>query len=44
MVAALERAGWKVTGPRGAAAALAMHPNTLRYRMRRLDIHRPCSV
>ena len=43
IVAALERAGWKVTGPRGAAAALAMHPNTLRYRMHRLDIRRPCS-
>jgi PAS domain S-box-containing protein len=41
IVAALERAGWKVTGPRGAAAALAMHPNTLRYRMRRLGIRRP---
>ena len=38
IVAALERAGWKVTGPKGAAAALAMHPNTLRYRMRRLGI------
>jgi formate hydrogenlyase transcriptional activator len=41
IVAALERAGWKVTGPRGAAAALAMHPNTLRYRMGRLGIRRP---
>jgi PAS domain S-box-containing protein len=41
ILAALERAGWKVTGPRGAAAALALHPNTLRYRMRRLGIRRP---
>jgi PAS domain S-box-containing protein len=41
IVSALEGAGWKVTGPRGAAAALGMHPNTLRYRMRRLGIRRP---
>jgi PAS domain S-box-containing protein len=39
--AALVKARWKVTGPRGAAALLAMHPNTLRYRMRRLGIERP---
>jgi PAS domain S-box-containing protein len=44
LVDALERAGWKVTGPRGAAAALAMHPNTLRYRMGRLGIRRPCGA
>jgi transcriptional regulator with GAF, ATPase, and Fis domain len=44
ILAALERAGWKVTGPRGAAAALAMHPNTLRYRMQRLGIRRPLAV
>jgi transcriptional regulator with GAF, ATPase, and Fis domain len=41
IIEALARAGWKVTGPHGAAAALAMHPNTLRYRMRRLGIRRP---
>jgi PAS domain S-box-containing protein len=41
ILAALERSGWKVTGPRGAAAALAVHPNTLRYRMRRLGLLRP---
>jgi formate hydrogenlyase transcriptional activator len=40
---ALERARWKVTGPEGAATALAMHPNTLRYRMRRLGIRRPAA-
>jgi len=41
MEAALRDARWKVTGPRGAAAALGIHPNTLRYRMRRLGIARP---
>jgi PAS domain S-box-containing protein len=41
LVRALQAAGWRVTGPRGAAAALAIHPNTLRYRMRRLGIRRP---
>ena len=38
---ALRQANGKVTGPRGAAAALGVHPNTLRYRMRRLGIARP---
>jgi PAS domain S-box-containing protein len=33
---ALVRAGGKVTGVRGAAALLGVHPNTLRYRMRKL--------
>jgi PAS domain S-box-containing protein len=41
IVAALESAQWKVTGPRGAATVLGIHPNTLRYRMRRLGIRRP---
>jgi formate hydrogenlyase transcriptional activator len=41
LLGALERAAWKVTGPRGAAAALGVHPNTLRYRMKRLGISRP---
>ena len=40
---ALDKARWKVTGPSGAAAALGMHPNTLRYRMQRLGIRRPAS-
>ncbi len=38
---ALERAQWKITGPQGAATVLGVHPNTLRYRMRRLGIRRP---
>jgi PAS domain S-box-containing protein len=43
IVKALETSGWRVTGPRGAAVALAVHPNTLRYRMRRLGIRRPAA-
>jgi formate hydrogenlyase transcriptional activator len=41
VLAALERAAWKVSGARGAAAALQMHPNTLRKLMRRLSVERP---
>jgi transcriptional regulator of acetoin/glycerol metabolism len=41
LLAALEAARWKITGPRGAAAALGVHPNTLRYRMRQLSVQRP---
>jgi formate hydrogenlyase transcriptional activator len=36
----LERAGWVVQGPKGAAAMLGLHPNTLRSRMDRLGIRR----
>jgi len=38
--AALERAGWIIEGPRGAAGILKLHPNTLRSRMQRLGIKR----
>jgi formate hydrogenlyase transcriptional activator len=41
ILAALERAAWKVSGARGAAAALRVHPNTLHKLMRRLAIERP---
>jgi formate hydrogenlyase transcriptional activator len=37
----LERASWKINGPGGAAEVLAVHPNTLRSRMKRLGITRP---
>ncbi|HKZ08556.1 MAG TPA: sigma 54-interacting transcriptional regulator [Methylomirabilota bacterium] len=36
----LERANWVVQGPKGAAAILGLHPNTLRSRMDRLGIRR----
>ncbi len=41
IVAALERTGGVVHGPRGAARILDLHPNTLRSRMERLGIKVP---
>ena len=45
----LRRAHWRINGPGNAADALGLHPNTLRYRMKKLGIERPpsgvlCSV
>ena len=40
IVAALQRSGGVVEGPRGAAGLLKMHPNTLRSRMEKLGIRR----
>jgi transcriptional regulator with GAF, ATPase, and Fis domain len=40
IVRILEKANWVVQGPRGAAAILGLHPNTLRSRMDRLGIRR----
>jgi transcriptional regulator with GAF, ATPase, and Fis domain len=37
----LVRAGWRVEGRGGAAELLKLHPNTLRFRMRKLGIERP---
>jgi PAS domain S-box-containing protein len=36
----LERTGWIVEGPRGAAWILGLHPNTLRSRLKKLGIAR----
>ena len=36
----LEQTGWRIEGAKGAAKLLALHPNTLRSRMARLDIKR----
>ena len=36
----LRRTGWKIEGQQGAAAALGMHPSTLRSRMKKLQIRR----
>lgn len=41
ILAALERADWKITGPNGAAEQLDVNPSTLRYRMKKLNITRP---
>jgi formate hydrogenlyase transcriptional activator len=38
---ALAEADWVIEGPTGAAARLGVHPNTLRYRLKRLGLTRP---
>jgi formate hydrogenlyase transcriptional activator len=40
ILAALEQSGWIIDGPHGAAKILALHPNTLRSRMKMLGIAR----
>jgi chemotaxis protein methyltransferase CheR len=37
----LEMSRWRIEGDRAAAERLGMHPNTLRFRMRKLGIQRP---
>ena len=37
----LRQANWVIEGPSGAAKGLAMHPNTLRSRLKKLGISRP---
>lgn len=37
----LERCGWRVNGDGNAAEVLGLHPNTLRFRMKKLGISRP---
>jgi transcriptional regulator with GAF, ATPase, and Fis domain len=44
MLAALERAGWRVAGEGGAAALLDVSPSTLKSRMKALEIRRPGTV
>ncbi len=38
---ALERTGWRVSGPRGAATRLGLKPTTLESKMKKLGIRRP---
>jgi PAS domain S-box-containing protein len=40
ILAALDKSNWVIDGPHGAAKALALHPNTLRSRMKKLGIAR----
>jgi DNA-binding NtrC family response regulator len=40
----LEHTGWKVEGSDGAAKLLQMNPSTLRFRMKKLGIHKRKSV
>lgn len=44
ILAALQRTGWVIDGPRGAAKILDLHPNTLRSRMKKLGISRATSL
>jgi len=37
----LELSAWRIEGRKGAAERLGLHPNTLRFRMRKLGIKRP---
>jgi transcriptional regulator with GAF, ATPase, and Fis domain len=37
----LQKTRWKINGDNGAAAVLKLHPNTLRFRMKKLGIRRP---
>jgi transcriptional regulator with GAF, ATPase, and Fis domain len=41
LLLALERSGWKVQGPTGAARALGLSPSTLRDRMKSFGLRRP---
>lgn len=36
----LEKTGWRISGPGGAAEVLRIHPSTLRWRMQKLGIER----
>jgi PAS domain S-box-containing protein len=37
----LQKTGWRIDGPSGAAAILNLHPSTLRFRIKKLGILRP---
>jgi transcriptional regulator with GAF, ATPase, and Fis domain len=41
VVAALERASWRISGEGGAAELLGLSPSTLKSRMKALDVRRP---
>jgi transcriptional regulator with GAF, ATPase, and Fis domain len=41
--AVLERCGWRINGPGNAADRLQIHPNTLRFRMKKLGVMGPAS-
>jgi PAS domain S-box-containing protein len=38
--AALDKSGWVIDGPKGAAKILGLHPNTLRSRMKKMGLRR----
>jgi formate hydrogenlyase transcriptional activator len=37
----LQETGWRIEGSSGAASILKIHPSTLRFRIKKLNIHRP---
>ena len=39
--AILERCGWRINGTGNAAERLGIHPNTLRFRMKKLGVQTP---
>jgi formate hydrogenlyase transcriptional activator len=41
ILSVLESTGWRISGPRGAAAVLGVKPTTLEYRINKLGITRP---
>lgn len=41
IAATLERCRWVIEGSHGAAKMLGLHPNTLRHRLRKLELKRP---
>ncbi len=43
ILAVLKQTNWRISGPDGAADILALHPNTLRSRMKKLGISRDSS-
>jgi transcriptional regulator with GAF, ATPase, and Fis domain len=40
IIQALKSTNWRISGKKGAALLLDLHPNTLRYRMAKLNINR----
>jgi formate hydrogenlyase transcriptional activator len=41
--AVLQRCGWRINGPGNAAERLGVHPNTLRFRMKKLGVAGPAA-
>jgi transcriptional regulator of acetoin/glycerol metabolism len=41
ILAVLEKTLWRIEGQSGAARILGLHPDTLRHRMKKLQISRP---
>jgi transcriptional regulator with GAF, ATPase, and Fis domain len=41
MTRVLQASNWRIEGKDGAADRLGLHPNTMRFRMRKLGIVRP---